>query len=180
EYAGLGGNVNFIKHELESQINYNLGKGFIFSASLRNGLLYPLDGKPSKISDRFFLGGVQSIRGFKLNGIGPIEDRKDSLGGDIYIAGGASLFTPLPRIRRLQLKGHLFINGGNLVQLNQRLNLYDNIQRLKTAPSVATGFGIVYRSSLLRFELNFCLPLIATTTDKVKKGFQLGLGFNFW
>ncbi|CAG8488427.1 6188_t:CDS:2 [Ambispora gerdemannii] len=90
------------QHELESQINYNLGKGFIFSASLRNGVLYPLDGKLSKISDRFFLGGgVQSIRGFRLNDIGPIEDKKDSLGGDIYLAGGASLFTPLLRVRRL-------------------------------------------------------------------------------
>jgi hypothetical protein len=28
--------------------------------------------------------------------------------------------------------------------------------------------------------VNFCLPLIATNTDKLKKGLQLGLGFNFW
>jgi len=37
------------------------------------------------------------VRGFKLNGIGPREDRKDSLGGDAYVAAGVSLFTPLPK-----------------------------------------------------------------------------------
>ncbi|CAG8763826.1 4563_t:CDS:2, partial [Racocetra fulgida] len=76
----------------------------IFSASLRNGFLYTLNGQQSKISDRFFLGGAQSIRGFKLNGIGPREDKKDSLGGDLYIAGGASLFTPLPRLSKYPVK----------------------------------------------------------------------------
>ncbi|CAG8777540.1 3335_t:CDS:2, partial [Cetraspora pellucida] len=118
ELAGLGGDVKFIKNEIESQINFPLGKGFIFSASLRNGFLYSLNGQQSKISDRFFLGGAQSIRGFKLNGIGPREDKKDSLGGDLYIAGGASLFTPLPKLSKYPVKGHLFLNGGSLLQMN--------------------------------------------------------------
>ncbi|KAG9307255.1 hypothetical protein G9A89_017083 [Geosiphon pyriformis] len=180
EFAGLGGDVHFMKHELESQVNFSLGKGFILSGSYRNGILLPLKNQKSKISDRFFLGGAQSIRGFKLNGIGPIEDRRDSLGGDAYLAAGLSLFTPLPKLGRYPVKGHLFINGGSLIQLNQRQPLMTNLNRLHYAPSVSTGLGIVYRSSILRLELNFCLPLLATTTDKVKKGLQLGLGFNFW
>jgi len=52
--------------------------------------------------------------------------------------------------------------------------------KLGKAPSVSAGVGIVYKSSILRLEVNFCLPLIATNTDKLKKGLQLGLGFNFW
>ncbi|CAG8595900.1 745_t:CDS:10 [Paraglomus occultum] len=180
EFAGIGGDVDFFKHELESQVNFHLGKGFILSASLRNGLLYPLDGQRSKISDRFFLGGAQSIRGFKLNGIGPREDKKDSLGGDLYVAGGASLFTPLPRLGNYPVKGHFFVNGGNLLQLNQRARLRSNINQLTKTPSISAGVGIVYRSSIVRLEVNFCLPLVTTATDKVKKGLQLGLGINFW
>jgi outer membrane protein insertion porin family len=53
-------------------------------------------------------------------------------------------------------------------------------RNLTRAPSVSAGVGIVYRSSILRLEMNFCLPLVATNTDKLKKGLQLGLGFNFW
>ncbi|CAG8465561.1 667_t:CDS:10 [Diversispora eburnea] len=180
EIAGLGGDVCFLKTETESQLNFPLGKGFILSTSLRNGLLFQTDGQKSKISDRFFLGGAQSIRGFKLNGIGPREDKKDSLGGDIYVAGGLSLFTPLPKLHQHPVKGHLFLNGGSLLQFNPSQPLLKSIKGLSKAPSVSAGIGIVYRSSILRLEVNFCLPLLATTTDKLQKGLQLGLGFNFW
>nr|CAG8527105.1 5896_t:CDS:10 [Entrophospora candida] len=178
EVAGFGGDVNFIKSEIENQINYPLGKGFIFSASLRNGILYPLKDK-SKISDRFFLGGAQSVRGFSLNGLGPREDKKDSLGGDIYLAGGVSLFTPLPKLRKYPVKGHLFINGGSLIEFDPRRNFLNNFNNLTKTPSISGGIGIAYRNSILRFEINFCLPLIATASDKLKR-FQLGLGINFW
>ena len=66
----------------------------------------------------------------------------------------------------------------SLAFLAQRL-VY-SFRNLTKAPSVSAGIGVVYRSSILRLELNFCLPLIATNTDKLKKGLQLGLGFNFW
>nr|CAG8440604.1 12075_t:CDS:10 [Entrophospora candida]CAG8585733.1 6589_t:CDS:10 [Entrophospora candida] len=178
EVAGFGGDVNFIKNEIENQINYPLGEGFIFSASLRNGILYPLKDK-SNISDRFFLGGAQSVRGFKLNGLGPREDKKDSLGGDIYLAGGISLFTPLPKLKKYPVKGHLFINGGSLIEFDSRRNFLNNFKNLTKTPSISAGIGIAYKSSILRFEINFCLPLIATASDKLKR-FQLGLGINFW
>ena len=29
EFAGIGGDVDFFKHELESQVNFHLGKGFV-------------------------------------------------------------------------------------------------------------------------------------------------------
>ncbi|RIB09260.1 surface antigen-domain-containing protein [Gigaspora rosea] len=203
EFAGLGGDVNFIKNEIESQANFPLGKGFIFSASLRNGFLYTLNGQQSKISDRFFLGGAQSIRGFKLNGIGPREEKKDSLGGDLYIAGGVSPFTPLPKLSNYPVKGHLFLNGAvcsnesifvrgeligahnvtllsfGIIRLLLAQRILSSIFSLTRAPSVSAGVGIAYRSSILRLEVNFCLPLVATTSDKLKKGLQLGLGFNF-
>jgi outer membrane protein insertion porin family len=131
---------------------------------------------------------------------------EDSLGGDAYVAAGVSLFTPLPKLNRYPVKGHFFVNGGSLVQINpckyififylesfhckyeiqlslaiilaQRLAY--SLGNLTKAPSISAGVGVVYRSSILRLEVNFCLPLIATNTDKLKKGLQLGLGFNFW
>ena len=43
---------------------------------------------------------------------------EDSLGGDVYVAAGVSLFTPLPKLSRYPVKGHFFVNGGSLVQIN--------------------------------------------------------------
>lgn len=50
----------------------------------------------------------------------PKFDAEDALGGDIYLAGSASLLTPLPKLSRYPVKGHFFVNGGSLVQLNLR------------------------------------------------------------
>lgn len=69
------------------------------------GFLLPLGvggvKKPTSISDRFFLGGPNSLRGFKHRGVGPSEPRRileepkpgapppprDALGGDFVVRG---------------------------------------------------------------------------------------------
>jgi len=71
ELAGLGGDVQFLKHEAETQWNYPLGKGFSLSSSLRGGLLLPLMNSRTRINDRFFIGGPLSVRGFNHYGLGP-------------------------------------------------------------------------------------------------------------
>ncbi len=115
EIAGIPpvmGDVNFVKPEWESNVARTMAPGWSWSTTGRMGALIPLTG-PSKINDRFFLGGPLSIRGFKYHGLGP-KDGKDALGGDCFLAGGVSLFTPLPYLRDKPLKGHFFVNAGGL------------------------------------------------------------------
>lgn len=135
EVAGWGplrGDVAFWKSELESQVAVPIPvpgvrkDGVTFTAGLRGGLLYPLTlaGQPprqrqhSRINDRFQLGGPTDVRGFRIAGLGP-RDGNDALGGDMYYAGSANLFFPLPRLgpdRPIRLQA--FINGGRLVALS--------------------------------------------------------------
>ncbi|KAL1917878.1 uncharacterized protein VTP21DRAFT_3712 [Calcarisporiella thermophila] len=181
EFAGVGGgDVNFFKNEIESQINFPLGNDWVLSLSARGGLLHSLNAIPSKINDRFFLGGPLSVRGFRTCGIGP-RDKKDALGGDAYWAAGASLLAPLyGKLRDWPLRLHLFANGGSLIQVKPGTPVKDSIASLySTPPSASFGFGLVYRHSVVRIELNFSLPLCITATDQVKKGVQLGLGLSF-
>ncbi|ORY04504.1 hypothetical protein K493DRAFT_404657 [Basidiobolus meristosporus CBS 931.73] len=179
EFAGPGGDVSFVKNEVEAQANYSLGRGFILSSSLRSGLLVPLFGEKSHINDRFFLGGPTSVRGFRYAGIGP-RDGKDALGGDAYWSGGVSLYTPLPKVKSEALKGHIFVNGGTLLpSVDISKPVPETINRLVKTPSVAVGAGLVYRHSFVRLELNLCLPISVTATDQFKKGIQLGVGMSF-
>lgn len=61
------------------------------------------DSRPARISDRFFLGGPMSVRGFNHKGIGPRASPMDggvaagdSLGGDVSYQAGASVGFPFP------------------------------------------------------------------------------------
>ncbi|KAF9931855.1 hypothetical protein FBU30_009435 [Linnemannia zychae] len=179
EYAGLGGDVNHVRQEIEAQIARSNNAGYILSATVKSGYLHSLNGKPSKISDRFFLGGPMSVRGFKSNGLGPREG-DDSLGGDAYVSAGLSLLTPFPGLAgRDSFKAHFFANAGTLISVQPGQSANKTIEKLTEAPSVSIGTGIVYRHPQVRIELNFALPLMAAKTDALSRGWQLGLGISF-
>jgi outer membrane protein insertion porin family len=88
ELAGLGGqgDTSFLKHELNASVHTTLisekrtnQPQLVFSTSVRAGLFTSiLDDKEKnpKVSDRFYLGGPLSVRGFKMGGIGEREGSK--------------------------------------------------------------------------------------------------------
>ncbi|KAJ2156691.1 hypothetical protein GGF46_005020 [Coemansia sp. RSA 552] len=189
EVAGLLGDVRFGKMQAEVQANQRLGRSeYILSTGVQGGLLWAFgQQRSSPLADRFFLGGQTSVRGFEYHGIGP-RDHNDSVGGDVYYAAGISLLTPLPYVQTTALKGHVWANAGQLGLLDSRGLLRKSkcggtvtgeIQRFFMRPSVAAGFGLVYRHSMVRVELSCGLPLVAATTDRPKAGLQFGLGLQF-
>lgn len=213
ELAGWGplkGDVAFCKSEIEAQgavpipLPGTKGEsGVSFTSSFRAGLLYPLplglDEKPSpsRLNDRFQLGGPTDIRGFRLSGLGP-RDGVDAVGGDVYAAGSANLFIPVPGMgsdRPFRLQA--FINGGRLLALKQptatpghgrdgpaaassvRQSVYSTLAELGNGlPSTSAGFGLIYAHPVARFELNFSLPLVLRRGEEGRKGVQFGIGIN--
>ncbi|KAK8145690.1 hypothetical protein G3M48_004114 [Beauveria asiatica] len=218
ELAGvgpLGGDVAFSKSELElggaipvplpgssQKSGISIGGGF------RMGMLWPLplgldlNGKaqPSRINDRFQLGGPADVRGFQLGGLGP-HDGKDAVGGDLFAAGSVNMLLPLPyKGPESGLRFQVFANGGRLVALKSASKSQDGEggaaaaglsatavrdgmlnavgDLLKGAPSAAAGVGLVYAHPVARFELNFSLPLVLRRGEVGTKGLQLGVGIN--
>ncbi|KAJ2101077.1 hypothetical protein GGI16_003546 [Coemansia sp. S142-1] len=175
EVAGLGGSVQLAKAQVELQSNRPLAPGYVLSVGAQVGALWSLDGQRVPLADRFFVGGAHSVRGFEYRGIGP-RDKADSLGGDVFYAAGLSLLTPLPRVEAL--RGHLWANAGQCaLLLNQRKA--NEFMRFLSSPSASIGFGLVYRHSMVRAELSWCIPIAATSSDRLKAGLQFGLGFQF-
>ncbi|KAJ3315448.1 hypothetical protein HDV04_002990 [Boothiomyces sp. JEL0838] len=181
ELAGFGGNVSFLKNELNSLYVQNFTNFISISGSMRCGVLFPLsfDGSNSgvRVNDRFQLGGPNSLRGFSQSGVGPRES-KDSIGGDLYYGVGLSALFPLPVLPSNLFRGHTFVNGGSLVRMDKS-NIMESTTNLFANPSVAAGVGLVARFTNFRLELNYCVPLRATTTDLPKHGFQFGIGMHF-
>jgi outer membrane protein insertion porin family len=46
-------------------------------------------------------------------------------------------------------------------------------------PSSSAGAGFTLRFSILRLEINFCVPLTIRRGDEYRKGWHLGLGITF-
>jgi outer membrane protein insertion porin family len=155
--------------------------------------------QPSRLNDRFQLGGPTDVRGFSVGGLGP-RDGQDSVGGDAFAAGSVNLLFPLPRKGPDSgLRFQVFANGGRLVALkNDKTKPQSEFasQGLDTraafkgvlgalgelvngAPSTAAGVGLVYAHPVARFELNFSLPLVLRKGEVGTKGFQVGVGINF-
>ncbi|KAH9885336.1 outer membrane protein, OMP85 family [Xylariomycetidae sp. FL2044] len=217
ELAGwgpLGGDVGFYKNEFELGgalpipiPGMDRSSGISIGGGFRAGMLYPLplsfgtDGAmPSRINDRFSLGGPTDVRGFSLGGLGP-RDGGDALGGDVFAAGSVNMLLPLPRVGpdspfRIQL----FANGGRLVAMKNKPKSSDTattrqrqmssgtvwdgmLSATKDAatglPSIAAGVGLVYAHPVARFELNFSLPLVIRRGEESRKGLQVGVGINF-
>ncbi|KAF3037330.1 hypothetical protein E8E12_003923 [Didymella heteroderae] len=192
-FSALGGDASFFKTEAESQVALPFGStGITLTAGLRGGLLYPLAPGGSRINDRFQLGGPNSVRGFRLGGLGP-HDGADAVGGDVFAAGGASLLLPVPRVgKETPLRVQAFINGGRLLALkgaksddgtfagDARESLKKAFSDLKAElPSAAAGVGLVYAHPIARFEINFSLPLVMRKEEQGRKGLSFGVGIEF-
>eukprot|EP00124_Ichthyophonus_hoferi_P000091 Ihof_evm11s3 gene=Ihof_evmTU11s3 len=142
EYAGVVTGVQFFKTQSEARCYFPLIGSLVFGGTLQGGLLYPLGGKASCHSDRIFMGGPLSLRGFTMKGVGPREGA-DSLGGDLQYALGGSIRTPLQFLHPslgswLQLQA--FANVGNLTEYNQAITMKENVIKLITAqPRTSVG-----------------------------------------
>lgn len=102
------------------------------------GKLYPKD-SPLKIQlpDRFFFGGPLMMRGWNNRELGPSAQgyssiicfsrvftitSGDSIGGDFLFASGLHLTSLIPFLSQYNVRGHLFANTGNVIQMNGKKN----------------------------------------------------------
>lgn len=185
ELSGLGGrgDTSFLKHEINASFHQALvdegNSKLVFSTSVRAGLFTPLNDKEHEqihISDRFYLGGPLSVRGFKMGGIGEREGN-DALGGEGYWAAGASLISSIPGLSHLPVKAHAFANAGSMV--TRAGTPSDTIKELSETPRTSVGFGFILHHSIARLEANYCIPLKYAGTDLPEPKFQFGFGLNF-
>lgn len=188
EYAGVGGNVGFHKHQIDLQYNlpFIFYKDIILQGCFQAGIMKPsqLRDSVTSITDRFFLGGPLTLRGFQLNGVGP-HSEGNALGARTFWNGGLHIYTPLPFKPGDggfgdYFRTHLFVNAGNIGEFNFSDDYYKNLNLLMNRMRYSVGLGIVLSiGHIARFELNYCFPWGQLSGDKLSQGLQFGIGVNF-
>jgi outer membrane protein insertion porin family len=97
------GDTEFYKLELRSSWFFKgFANGHILQLDGRGGVVDPYGGSTHvPIFERWFLGGLGSLRGYRYHQIGPQDQFGEPIGGDTYFFGDAEYSIPIVKIVRL-------------------------------------------------------------------------------
>ena len=109
-FAGLGGSNKFFKGEIDSAWYFPLGST---AALLRGRFGYAagFGGEELPLYERFYVGGINTVRGLGYGDAGPKDDDGDPIGGTEELIFNAEYIFPL--ISEIKLKGVVFFDAGN-------------------------------------------------------------------
>lgn len=159
DYAGLGGDINTLKHE--GSAGYYLptfSEDFVLKFLARGGAIDGL-GQDVRSNYGFFLGG-NNFRGFQYAGVGPRTITNgsakggDVIGGKIYYVGTAEFMFPLGLPRELGINGILFSDNGTVKGVDQINKKGTNVADSGSLRS-AYGFSVAWASPLGPIRLDF-------------------------
>jgi outer membrane protein insertion porin family len=112
QYAGgpVGGDPNFIKSVTDSAWYFPLFWDTAFLARGRFGYVESLIDKPVPLSERFYVGGPSTVRGFRYGADGPEDSLQNRIGGNKEVIFNFEYTFPI--IPAARLKGVLFYDIG--------------------------------------------------------------------
>ncbi len=110
-YAGLGGTNHFVKSEIDSAWFFPLGST---TAMLRGRVGYAsgILGNELPLYERFYIGGIYTVRGLGFGEAGPRDPAtNDPIGGNEELVFNAEYIFPI--VSEVKLKGVAFFDAGN-------------------------------------------------------------------
>jgi len=164
--AGLGGDVNYLKTEMEGAAYYGIRPKWVVSGLVSAGYVSGWNGDDVRISDRFFKGG-NSFRGFETAGIGPRDlTREDALGGNAFAIGTIELAFPTGLPEEYGISAALFADVGTLGILDDRY-LTTSV-RDDLSLRAAAGLSVKWRSPMGPIRFDFSQILAKEDYDKTE------------
>jgi outer membrane protein insertion porin family len=133
---------------------------FIFRLNAEFGLVTSRDPQGVPIYERYFLGGINTIRGFQLFSLGPkvnvLSQQEPSaflsqfnIGGNLQLILNTEIEFPI--FAAVQIKGVIFFDAGNAYNTEQA-KYCPSVLAASNIPDVGFGFRWVSPIGPLRFE----------------------------
>jgi outer membrane protein insertion porin family len=126
----LGADNYFVKVSGDTSWFFPLPLSTVLNLRGRAALIEPYGGKKAPIYEKFFVGGMQTLRGFEFGMAGPFDENEEPLGSEKMVVFSSELTFPLSR--DIGLRGAVFWDIG------KGFDKISDITPLKTG----VGFGI--------------------------------------
>ncbi len=141
DFAGLGGDVNFVRTTGDLRYYYPLMNDWVLLLRGQAGYVSAWGNQDLRIMDNFFMG-PNLVRGFAPSGIGPRDIAsidQDSLGGTAYWGTSAEVQFPISFLPKdIGLKGALFFDAGSLWDYTGPV-VFPNAPNTQACPPGATN-----------------------------------------
>ncbi|NRP95981.1 Outer membrane protein assembly factor BamA precursor [Marinobacterium sp. xm-g-59] len=181
DVAVPGGDLAYYKASYTGRYYQPLNRDqtWVFGLKTRNGFAGSLDSNPYPFFQRYFAGGLRTVRGFANNSLGP-KDGDDPIGGNILLSGSAELIFPAPFLDEdSSIRTIAFLDGGNVFTTDSCSGLTDcsdNIDIVEVR--FAAGVGLSWITAIGPLSISFGQALNASSND-TKESVQFSLGQTF-
>ncbi|MEA3436471.1 MAG: outer membrane protein assembly factor BamA, partial [Thermodesulfobacteriota bacterium] len=169
EYAGFGGDIGFTKYTANTGWYIPLFKDLVGLVHAKGG--YVRENSDGKLPDyeRFFLGGINSLRGFDWEDLAPKDEDGNSIGGDRFVQFNIELLMPL--FKDAGIVGVIFFDTGNVYEKDEDINLGELRE--------SAGFGFRWFSPIgpIRLEYGYILDPIEGQGEGGQWEFTMGGAF---
>lgn len=174
EYAGefLGGEIDFTKYLAESAIFFPLFWKFSAGLYAKGGYLDDrTDGDPDIDWERFYLGGINSIRGFDDTDINGTRDGSDiEVGGEMYCQFNVEMMFPI--VEEQAVYGVFFYDRGDVYNHGENIDLGDQYS--------SSGFELRWNSPMGPIRLAYGIVLDGKEAKSTGDGqFDFSIGAFF-
>lgn len=182
EFAGsfLGGDFDFLKTTMGHQTFINPFWKFVIMVGAKVRYGYELNGKRLPYSERYFVGGLYTVRGYDYNSLSPttrilsLEDEPYSYTRDVVYGGNkAIIFSSellFPILEQAGIKGVIFFDAGRSFLEEENIS-FSKIR-------MGLGFGIRWFTPIAPFRFEWGFPIKRRKGDR-KVVFEFSIGTYF-
>jgi outer membrane protein insertion porin family len=174
DFAGLGGDVNYVRVQGEGRAYYPITDKITLVGRAVAGGIDGWGGDDVRLLDLFFRGG-ETVRGFDRAGYGPRDlETGDAIGGQYYWATTAEVRFPLPLVPEdIGLSGAVFADAGSLwgvpadiEALDNGVNPFDLVDSSSIRASV--GVSLMWNSPVGPLRVDYAEPVQKEDYDRVQ------------
>jgi len=169
EFAGLGGNVGFNKIIGETGWYFPLVWQIIGVLHAKSGYVKQLQGKTLPDYEKFYMGGIDNLRGFDRDDLCPRDNTGSCVGGNKFVQLNAEVRFPL--VPQAGVYGVTFFDTGDIYDSHEDIEL-DKLRE-------SAGLGIRWLSPMgpIRLEYGWILDPKSSDTNTGKWEFSMASAF---